>query len=165
MVKNKPLFQSDSALISDFVSADQSSTMHLSYYTAHLLLAAYLASHNPPRTDLPLLSKSAPKRRKKRANPSSHHRKISRRLLGPQAFGLERLFAIYYALLGEERYHGGAAELMGQFATLVSLRLVLRTGVGEVLEGGGKWRCGVGWDFVRDVGRTCELDLEDFINE
>lgn len=202
IVKNRILFQSETALVDSIVpvpvlqttstnparattntTAVPSPPIRLPYYPAFLLIAAYLASHNPSRSDIPLLSKSTTgkKRRKKGGGggaTSNHgskiglraHRKISRRLLGPQPFGVERLFAIFHAIVSEESYKGGSAELMGQFATLVGLRLVVRagaagSGMGDALEGGGKWRCAVGWDLVNGVARGVGFVLEDFVVE
>lgn len=55
---------------------------------------------------------------------------------------------------------------MGMVATLVGLRLVVSAGGGDVLgEGGGKWRCGVGWEFVREVARGVRFDIESYLIE
>lgn len=57
---------------------------------------------------------------------------------------------------------------MCQVATLVGLRLVVKTGGaggGDVLEGGGKWRVNVGWEFVRGVARAVGFDVESHIVE
>ena len=209
MVKNRPLFQSEVALVDSIVPVTippigQTSSSHhphhparpttplpppplkLPYYASYLLIAAYLASYNPSRSDIPLLSKTAVgKKRKKgrgagatanhtRRNALTAHRKISRRLLGPQPFGLERFFAIFRAIMSEEprRYKGGSAELAGQFATLVELRLVVRAGGaaagGDAVTGGGgggKWRCGVGWELVRGVARGVGFGVEEYVVE
>ena len=148
MIKNRPLFQSEAGLVDNLPSKPFS----LPYIPSHLLLAAYLASHNPPRTDIPLLSKTTSRRKKQ---------KIVRRL-APQAFGLERMLAIYHTLLGEEKYRGGDAEVMAQFATLVGLRLVSKVGVGETGDVlGAKWKCNVGWDLVRAEGRRWGIEMGD----
>ena len=191
MVKNRSLFQGETALVDNIVrgqpiyvseapsSNSKAVPIKLPYYAAHLLIAAYLASHNPTRSDIPMLSKSAlSKKRKKRGgatpnhtkNSLKTHRKISRRLLGPQPFGLERLWAIFRAMMAEDTYKGGSAELMGQFTTLVGLRLVVKAGaagggMGDALEGSGKWRCAVVWDLVRGVARSVGFVVEDYIVE
>lgn len=141
------------------------------YFTAYLLLAAYLASNTPPRHDTLLFSKSSlsARRRKKGGGTSlargraSKHRKITRHLLGPQAFPLERLFAIFHAILPAPVV-GGGAEVMAQVATLKGLRLLARSGVGDEI-GGGKWRVGCGREFVRGVARSVSFDLDGFLLE
>lgn len=143
----------------------------LPYYPTHLLISAYLASHTPPRLDIPLFSQTSLSKRRKRGGGTalgrpSKHRKISRKLLGPQPFPLERLLAIFHAILPHEM-NGGGADVMCMFATLVGLRLVVKAGggPGDVLEGGGKWRCNVGWEFVRGAARGVKFDLESFVME
>lgn len=56
--------------------------------------------------------------------------------------------------------------MMCQVATLMGLRLIVKTGVGgDVLEGGGKWRVNVGWEFVRGVARGVNFDAESYLVE
>lgn len=53
---------------------------------------------------------------------------------------------------------------MCQLATLVGLRLVVKSaGVGDILEGGAKWRVNVGWEFVRAVARGVKFDIESYL--
>jgi len=56
---------------------------------------------------------------------------------------------------------------MGQFATLVSLTLVVKAGPGtwDMLEGGGKWRCNVGWEIVRRMAGPLGADVESYFVE
>lgn len=181
LVKNRSLFQSQDALIDSIVPTNPSSTISkpkkqasyaLPYYPTHLLISAYLASHNPPKHDITLFSKSSLSKRRKRgggtaltSQRASKHRKISRRLLGPRPFPLERLFAIFHAIL-PHTYTGGGADTMCQVATLAGLRLIMKAGSGgDVLEGGGKWRVNVGWEFVRGVARGVSFDVESYLTE
>lgn len=112
-------------------------------------------------------------------------RKITRRMLGPQAFGLERLLAIHAALFRYEEDDddldmdsgrrkavargGGEAEILTQFATLVGMRLVVRAGAlagGDPLEaGGGKWKVNVGMGYARQVARGLRFELENYLLE
>ncbi|KAF3002923.1 hypothetical protein E8E13_002962 [Curvularia kusanoi] len=66
----------------------------LPFYTSHLLIAAYLASYNPARTDVTYFMKHSDKRKNKRRAPSAaslsttskggvKHRRIPRHLLTP----------------------------------------------------------------------------------
>lgn len=55
---------------------------------------------------------------------------------------------------------------MCMVATLVGLRLIVGAGAGgDVLDGCGKWRCIVGWDFVNNVARGIQCDLESYLVE
>ncbi|KAI3320604.1 origin recognition complex subunit Orc5 [Xylariaceae sp. AK1471] len=120
----------------------------------HLLIAAYLASHNAPRHDNALFSTwhtGAKKRRRGGITMSStpnagtgrgrkpKHRRIARKLLGPGVFVLERMIAIYVATKQEwvggvddaKSSAGGVDGDVGMaIATLASLRLLVRVGGG-----------------------------------
>ncbi len=152
-------------------------TVHdLPYYTTHLLIAAYLASYNPSRTDVTYFMKHSDKRKNKRRAPSiasfsvtskktgSKHRKISRHLLTPSPFSLERLLAIFRALLID--HVPQVADLYTQIATLTSMRLLVRAGgVGshDALEIGGRWRVNFGWEYARALGRSVNLEVGEYL--
>ncbi|KAK5988690.1 Origin recognition complex subunit 5-like protein [Cladobotryum mycophilum] len=145
-----------------------------------LLLSAYLASHNPTRHDLTLFSTYFHGRKRRRgggfvankANARSKHRKIARKLLGAQAFVLERMMAIFEAVRTEwvgANSSVGASGLDGDvgmaMATLSSLRLLVRVGTGDVMDRGGKWRINVGWEAIRGIGRSIGVDIEEWLIE
>ncbi|KAK0127924.1 hypothetical protein ONS96_007422 [Cadophora gregata f. sp. sojae] len=211
LLANRSLFQSDSALLHNLVSdtntasgqatsnALTSSTTaknkytgigaQLPYFSRLLLVAAYLASFNPPKTDTTFFMKaSASKRRKKgggtaltKGRPGvTKHRKIARKLLGPQAFVLERMLAIFHAIRedadGGARGRGktkgkrveGAADVQMAVATLASLRLLVRMGSAgsvDVLDAGTKYRVAVGWEVVRGIARSVGVEVEDYLAE
>ncbi|KAH7073999.1 origin recognition complex subunit 5 C-terminus-domain-containing protein [Paraphoma chrysanthemicola] len=141
----------------------------LPYFTTHLLIAAYLASYNPSRTDVTYFMKHTDKRKNKRRAPSntvsnaSKARKISRHLLTPSPFPLDRLLAIFRALL--DGHVPQVADLYTQIATLTSLRLLVRSGAGsaDVLEPGGRWRVNYGWEYVRALGRSVNLEVGEYL--
>ncbi|MCJ1224201.1 hypothetical protein MMC12_000845 [Toensbergia leucococca] len=174
MVRNRGIFQGEAALMESLVAPTEATpkpikhTHSLPFYTKHLLLAAYLASHSPQRQDLLLFTKagSKPHRRKRPRNTPSSHRKIQRKLLGPQAFVLERLFAIFHAIVPRPVV-AGSADLQTQVATLVSLRLLVRTAAGgaDVLDAQTRWKVNVGWEYVRLVARSVRFDVEGYLAE
>lgn len=108
----------------------------------------------------------------------SKHRKISRKLLGPQAFVLERMLAIFHAIKDDaeckgrsgrgRELTGGSADLEMGIATLVTLRLLAKVGSvnsGDALEAGTKYRVAVGWEVVRGVARSVGVEAEDYLFE
>ncbi|KAF1364077.1 hypothetical protein EJ07DRAFT_101204 [Lizonia empirigonia] len=147
----------------------------LPFYTTHLLIAAYLASYNPARTDVTYFMKHTDKRKNKRRAPGLaalsttskggvKHRRIPRHLLTPSPFSLDRLFAIFRALLLDGVPQ--TADLYTSVATLTSLKLLIRTGVGgasDALEVGGRWRVGFGWEFVRGLGRSVGVEVGEYL--
>jgi origin recognition complex subunit 5 len=56
-------------------------------------------------------------------------------------------------------------DLMTQIATLTSLRLLVRTSGGDVLEAQAKWRVNVGAEFVGNVARSVGFDVESYLAE
>lgn len=70
----------------------------LPYYAKFFLIAAYLASYNPAKADRHIFVKNRGKDRKKKRQK----RKQPEQLLGPKAFALDRLLAIFYAIIGED---------------------------------------------------------------
>ena len=159
--------------------------------TARLLvLAAYLASHNPAKYDLTVFSTFHHGRKRRRGGISvglprgrpPKHRKIARKLLGAHAFVLERMMAIFAAVRKE--WDAAASQAGGDgkggpalvedtdvgmaIATLASLRLLVRVGGaagGDPMDRGGKWRVNVSWEIVRGLGRSMGIEVEDWLIE
>lgn len=121
-----------------------------------------------------------------RRGPRPKHRKIARKLLGPGVFVLERMVAIYAAVRREwiADHQKGSEGLSNNnnsvvdgdvgmaIATLASLRLLLRVGGGgaaasgsDMMDRGGRWRVGVGWEVIRGVGRSLGIEVEDWLVE
>jgi origin recognition complex subunit 5 len=71
----------------------------LPYYAKFVLIAAYLASYNPAKADRRLFVKNHGKERKKKRKPQ---KKQAEQLLGPKPFPLDRLLAIFYAIIEED---------------------------------------------------------------
>lgn len=126
---------------------------------------------------------AASKRRKKgggtaltKGRPGvTKHRKIARKLLGPQAFVLERMLAIFHAIKEDADARGrgkarveGAADVQMAVTTLASLRLLVRMGSAnsvDVLDAGTKYRVAVGWEVVRGIARSVGVEAEDYLAE
>uniref|UniRef100_A0A3Q2SYF1 Origin recognition complex subunit 5 n=1 Tax=Fundulus heteroclitus TaxID=8078 RepID=A0A3Q2SYF1_FUNHE len=71
--------------------------VELPYYSKFLLIAAYLASYNPARTDKRFFVKHHGKIKK--TNFLKKNEKTSNHLLGPKPFPLDRLLAIFYSVV------------------------------------------------------------------
>lgn len=72
----------------------------LPYYAKYFLIAAYLASYNSPKHDRRLFVKNHGKQRKQ-ARKGMAKTQVSE-LLGPKVFSLDRLLAIFYAIMEEK---------------------------------------------------------------
>lgn len=179
MVAKRALFQSEDVLLDRVVpkvegattSAVSKVTHDLPYYSKYLLCAAYLASYNPARQDAICFMKASEKKRRKkgggtaakRAGRGAKHRKIPRHLLAPSPFPLDRLLAIFHAILPHSVTP--TADIYTQIATLSSIRLLVRAGAAgaDVLDPGCKWRVNFGWDYVASLGRSVGFEIAEYL--
>ncbi|ODQ80521.1 hypothetical protein BABINDRAFT_160795 [Babjeviella inositovora NRRL Y-12698] len=166
-------------------------------HSKYILIAAYLASFNESRYDSLFFSKLKHARadrrfggRKVRGNSKAAAR-ISNRMLAASPFDLERLLAILHAIY-QENYDGklvvsfddegkgetetslasgalvNTIDVESQIATLISLRLIVKTGNGvhgDLLAGKVRLRCNVGWSFIAGLAKDIGMDVEGYILE
>ncbi|XP_045455933.1 origin recognition complex subunit 5 [Melitaea cinxia] len=136
-------------------------SFELPYYAKFLLIAAYLASYNPPKEDKRLFMKNHGKQRKKLQQVKAKA-KISEKLstqLGPKVFTLDRLLAIFYAILDERI--GLTSNLLAQIATLVELKLI--AGSKEIDLDTSKYKCIIGYDFIAAVAQTVGFNVRKYL--
>ena len=197
MITNRALFQKDDALLDDITQTSTSTAAapkqpqeddaaSLPPFSIYILIAAYLASYNPPRLDTIYFSEWSEKRKKRRRGGAarkpktsatgitkSGHRPISRQHLPPAPFTLPRLLAILSAIypnpVNSAKHEGTIPEfyyvdVMGAVATLTSSRLIVRSGGGgDPLDEGARWRCNVGWEAVVGMGRNVGVEVTDYV--
>ncbi|KAJ8301143.1 hypothetical protein KUTeg_020130 [Tegillarca granosa] len=106
--------------------------VELPYYSKYLLIAAYLASYNPVKSDKRFFVKT------------SNH------ILGPKPFPLDRMMAIFYSIV--EGKVATTANIFMQVSSLVSLHL-LGHASGEDQIDTPKYKCLVSLDFIRSIAR------------
>lgn len=148
-----------SVYIRETSGSQQALRMELPFHARFLLLAAYLASYNPPGTDRKFFVKartSNTKRQKKASQPLSQH------LLGPKQFPLNRLVAIFHAIVDEQV--APSAVTLSQVESLVSLRLLARVSREEQLST-PRYKCLVGLDCIRAVAKTVGFDILGHLND
>ena len=93
-------------------------SIDLPYFSKHLLIASYLASFNPPKTDKRYFLKNAGKIKKKR---SFRGPEVKQRLIGPLQFSMDRLIAIFEAITETQ---DRSISILSQLRTLVRLKLI-----------------------------------------
>ncbi|KAF0029957.1 hypothetical protein F2P81_019062 [Scophthalmus maximus] len=108
--------------------------IELPYYSKFLLIAAYLASYNPARTDKRFFLKT------------SNH------LLGPKPFPLDRLLAIFYSVV--DNRVAPTASIFSQISSLVTLQLLAQVSHEDQLDA-PKYKCAVSMDFICAISREC----------
>ncbi|XP_075414631.1 origin recognition complex subunit 5 isoform X2 [Tenrec ecaudatus] len=116
--------------------------VELPYYSKFILIAAYLASYNPTRTDKRFFLKT------------SNH------LLGPKSFPLDRLLAILYSIVDSRV--APTANIFSQITSLVTLQLLALVGHDDQLDG-PKYKCTVSLDFIRAIARTVNFDIIKYL--
>ncbi|GAB1289442.1 Origin recognition complex subunit 5 [Apodemus speciosus] len=127
--------------------------VELPYYSKFILIAAYLASYNPARTDRRFFLKHHGKIKK--TNFLKKHEKTSNHLLGPKPFPLDRLLAILYSIVDSRV--APTANIFSQvtrfeITSLVTLQLLTLVGHEDQLNG-PKYKCTVSLDFIRAIAR------------
>ncbi|RMC10364.1 hypothetical protein DUI87_13167 [Hirundo rustica rustica] len=132
--------------------------MELPYYSKFLLIAAYLASYNPVRTDKRFFLKHHGKIRK--TNFMKKHEKTSNHLLGPKPFPLDRLLAILYSIV--DNRVAPTANIFSQITSLVTLQLLSMVGQNDQLDG-PRYKCTVSLDFIRAIARTVNFDIIKYL--
>uniref|UniRef100_A0A3Q3S9N9 Origin recognition complex subunit 5 n=1 Tax=Mastacembelus armatus TaxID=205130 RepID=A0A3Q3S9N9_9TELE len=116
--------------------------VELPYYSKFLLIAAYLASYNPARTDKRFFLKT------------SNH------LLGPKPFPLDRLLAIFYSVVDSRV--APTASIFSQISSLVTLQLLTQVSHDDQLDT-PKYKCAVSLDFICAISRTVSFDIMKYL--
>ncbi|KAJ2373618.1 hypothetical protein IW150_003535 [Coemansia sp. RSA 2607] len=141
-----------------------SGIMELPYYTKFLLVAGFLASYNPSRLDMQYFARgrdpSAKGRKRKRQAEDALGGQKRQQLVGPRAFAIERLLAIFYSIVAEAV--DSSVDVQVQIASLVTLRLFTRTSSGDRLDG-VKCRCNVGLETIRAISRSVQFEVDRFL--
>lgn len=132
--------------------------VELPYYSKFLLIAAYLASYNPARTDKRFFLKHHGKIRK--TNFLKKNEKTSNHLLGPKPFPLDRLLAIFYSVVDSRV--APTASIFSQISSLVTLQLMTQVSHDDQLDA-PKYKCAVSMDFICAISRTVNFDIVKYL--
>nr|XP_057933053.1 origin recognition complex subunit 5 [Doryrhamphus excisus] len=133
--------------------------VELPYYSKFLLIAAYLASYNPARTDKRFFVKHHGKIRKAK-HFLKKNEKTSNHLLGPKPFPLDRLLAIFYSVVDSRV--APTASIFSQISSLVTLQLLTQVSHDEQLDA-PKYKCAVSMDFICAVSKTVNFDIIKYL--
>ncbi|KAL0956951.1 hypothetical protein HGRIS_003052 [Hohenbuehelia grisea] len=155
-----------------------------------ILLAAFIASNNPAKSDLRMFGRGVDERTRgkrrrrgggagrKGGRGASKATKIPQRLVGPSPFPLDRLLALLGALLEEhdvddndihEEGHTdievGRAGVLGAISALASTKLLHRTSVPDKLDGPPTFKCGIAYEAALELARDLDVQLGDLLWE
>ncbi|ODQ63221.1 hypothetical protein NADFUDRAFT_29026 [Nadsonia fulvescens var. elongata DSM 6958] len=182
--ENQYLFTSELSVVDSLINRTPVSTTHgssdslttsrydLPLHSKYLLCAAYLASYNPPKTDVRFFSKAKDARSKRRDGGRRKPLKINPRLLAAPAFDLERMLAIFQAIIPENDGRGDSddefvtnIDINVQIATLATLKLVVRTSNADPLDSRTRWKVNVSWALIRRIANDIKFHIEYYLLE
>ncbi|XP_060854544.1 origin recognition complex subunit 5 isoform X1 [Rhopalosiphum padi] len=144
--------------LSDEKTKFEKLALDLPYYAKYFLIAAYIASFNLPKYDKQLFVKASNKKRKTNRLVNKTENSTCQ-LVGPKVFSLDRLLAIFYAIIEENT--NMTANLLAQVNTLSDLGLLIRLGDGKLDT--PKYRCSVSFDCVSNIARTVKFNLNKYL--
>ncbi|KAM6496554.1 Origin recognition complex (ORC) subunit 5 C-terminus domain containing protein [Amanita muscaria] len=157
-----------------------------------ILIAAFIASTNPSKSDIRMFGRGLDEKKRKRrrtasttgSKTGSGPSKVPQRLLGPTPFPLDRLIAILGALLEENditeeirlstdelfnvpgEYTDMEISRVGVYTTigeLSSIWLLHRTSPPERLEGPPMFKCGISYDDALGLAKELDVPLNDLL--
>ncbi|XP_077284574.1 origin recognition complex subunit 5 [Arctopsyche grandis] len=158
LTKEEVVKEGEQILTNEMMSTETfAQSFELPFYAKFLLIAAYLASFNPAKEDKRLFMKYHGKK-KKRMQLVNANAKLAERLniqLGPRVFTLDRMLAIFYAIL-EERA-GLTANLLAQISSLVRLRLL--TASTDCM----RYKCTVSYEFIAAISKMVGFNIRKYL--
>jgi len=140
----------------------------------YILIASFLASYNPPKTDRRVFSTTSRRRRVTKAKGSEE--KISPLLQGPSAFPLERMLAIYdhiyedeedqsLAKMEKSNFTSGAGQgpPLSHISSLVGLKLLERVIRKTDPFEDVKLKCVMSYDEISDLAKSIKFDIGQYL--
>ena len=91
--------------------------------------------------------------------------KRSNQLLGPKAFTMDRMLAIFYVIVDMQGVQS-SSEILTQVASLVRLNLLTQVGNLASVDSGldsPKFKCNVSLDFIRLVSKNVRFDIHNYL--
>lgn len=140
--------------------------LELPFYAKYLLIASFLASHNETKLDRRLFMKHHGKQRK-RLQTLKAKAVVSEKLttqMGPKSFNIDRLLAIFYAILDEKV--GLTCNLMAQISSLVHLNLLnYVSGENNIMDGSTRLQCAISLDLILHIGRSVGFNVRQYLSD
>ncbi|XP_047352738.1 origin recognition complex subunit 5 [Vespa velutina] len=130
-------------------------SFELPFYAKYILIAAYLASYNPPKEDKAIFMKLSSKKKKK----ISRKKTTTNIQSGPRSFPISRLLAIFCTILDEKVDVN--AILLAQIPTMYQLGLLASIDDNNLDE--PKLKCCVNYNFVSIIAKTVGMNIKDYL--
>ncbi|KAG0139538.1 hypothetical protein CROQUDRAFT_101391 [Cronartium quercuum f. sp. fusiforme G11] len=141
-------------------------SLSLTISSRYLLIASYITSYNPIKSDIKLFITFDENNQKKKVRKLNKPKigediKVRERqeLLGPKPFTLNRLMAIFHSITNQEGLNFHQIDILQQVGTLIQSKLINRVGTKlEKLES-IKLVCGVSEPIVQSLCKSLGFDL------
>jgi hypothetical protein len=151
----------------------------LPFFCKYLLIAAFCAGHNPAETDVRYFARKASGRRRAEKGKRAARKAVRSALLeGPKPFALERMLAIFHALVTtneslEQSEAVAHADLAACVAQLVGLRLLRRVlpasakAASDAIRAGAEtYSCGaLTFETAAALAKNVNLELGMFLHD
>lgn len=142
---------------------EKARVQELSSCSRYLLVAAFLASYNPGKTDRTFFSRGKGEKTKRRGGKNAVNKvtKQPQRLLGPKGFTLERMVSIFQAIVPSTVHR--TSLLDQQIADLFSLKLLVRQGNASDLLDDGRWVVSLSYATIAQIAQSVGFELNRFL--
>ena len=160
----KPLRESLGAIhLRELNNLAQTRRLHveLPFHAKFLLIAAYLASYNPVKSDKRFFVKHHGKQRNTKTAIRAKENRISSQLTGPKPFPLDRLLAIFYSILDSN--HASSANVLSQITSLVNLQFMTLLSSEEGGLDQPKYKCTVSLSFIEQLSKQVGFEVHKFL--
>lgn len=136
--------------------------LDLPYFSKYFLISSYLASYISSRHDRRLFMKQSQRRKKKRDAPAKlRAEEMENELVGAKAFSLDRLLAIFYAVI-EESGLNLTANLLSQVSSLVELKLLTPLSDGNLDK--PNYKCSVDKETIYAISKTVDFNIKKYLD-
>ncbi|KAL0131805.1 hypothetical protein PUN28_002986 [Cardiocondyla obscurior] len=134
-------------------------SFELPFYAKYMLIAGYLASHNPAKYDKHIFMKQSSKRRKKLRSVKKTENDLQKK---SRVFTISRMLAIFCAILNEKVDIN--ANLLAQISTMCQLGLLSIAGDNVTQLDETKFKCCASHDFIIVVAKTIGFDIKHYLS-
>ncbi|KAF8962111.1 origin recognition complex subunit 5 C-terminus-domain-containing protein [Flammula alnicola] len=167
---------------------DEAGMRALPRMSKFILLASFLASTNPPKSDVRMFGRGLDEKKRRRRVTKATGKtkgggpaKVPQRLLGPAPFALDRMVAILGALLEENDVDSrllareftipgeytdmeiGRVGIFSSVVELTSMRLLHRTSPTDRLDGPPMFKCAISYETVLTLAKQLDVALNDLL--
>ena len=87
-------------------------------------------------------------------------RTTTAQLLGPKAFPIDRLMAIFYSIVDERV--PPSANILSQLSSLVTLKLIANAGTADSIDA-KKYKVCVSLEFIQGISKTIHFDINHYL--